>query len=94
MAEETKPQKKAEGAKSAKAGKGKDAKASALVGEAGRVAAQQKPAVFGLGVVVPAEPVVAEGERGDKSQQRNSSRGKPVEPAAWQGGCRRGCAHA
>ena len=34
MAEETKPQKKAEGAKSAKAGKGKDAKASALVGEA------------------------------------------------------------
>ena len=51
-----------------------DERQRALVGQARGVERQQEVAVFGMGVVVPAEPVVAEGrerdDRRDRQQQR------------------------
>ncbi len=58
----------------------------ALIAEARCVEAQQQAAIFGVGVVVPAEPVVAEREGGDDrdggEHRKRQGVGKPRRPRA------------
>ena len=51
-----------------------DPRQRAPVGEARGVERQQQVAVFGVGVVVPAEPVVAEGRERDDGRDRQHAR--------------------
>ena len=59
-----------------------DERERAPVGKSGRVERQQQLAVLRMRVVVPAEPIVAEGQRHDDGNQRQRAEGEAVKNIA------------